>query len=373
MGTVANMLYGIYKENLVHVDQVDNGLDCNCTCPSCGEKLVARNRGKIKEHHFAHYFGADCDKGYETSLHLLAKNILAKEKRILLPKHEILGFTIVEEKLYQCSDVLLEKRMSSIIPDVYIKTADDERILIEIKVTHGIDEEKTKKIEQFDISTLEIDLSKVDQSIDEDLLTKLLIQESVLKTWIYHKSGSAFYRKVYEKAKIKQIIIRRFAWQVDYCPINMRDFKGKSYANVTDDCYGCRYLIEAYDDPKFATEDHSPNAIRCFGHLKIDKYTDIDHLKEDTDSVVKNVQTVNEKKQASHFSLRSLVQLWYDNKEKPFRAVNRNGIQVQINRNPYPQLMNTGQLEAEMYKSNGESLGVRIVFGAKDFDWKYKN
>lgn len=363
------MLYGIYKEQLVHVDQIDNGLNCNCTCPACGEKLVARNKGKMREHHFAHYFGADCSTGYETSLHILAKNILLKEKRILLPGYKVLGFTIVEEKTYECEDVILEMRMSSMIPDVYIKTTDGERIFIEIKVTHGVDEDKIKKIEFYDTSTIEIDLSDIEQSIDENLLSNLLVNKSELKRWVYHKAGNDFYNKVNSKSKIKPVLIRGLASHVDDCPIKKRNYHGKSYANLVDDCFDCKYLIEAFDDEKYSPSDHSPNAIKCFGHLKSNNYRDIDIINDQ--NIEDNSKEIKSK--IINFTYYTLVQLWYNNNEKPFRAVNRNGFQVQINRNPYPDIKNYGSIEAEMFKTNGVSIGVRTVFGADDFDWKFIN
>ena len=59
--------------NFVHIDQVANGLACDCFCPSCKERLIAKNGGMKRIHHFAHASGVDCDKAYETMLHQLAK------------------------------------------------------------------------------------------------------------------------------------------------------------------------------------------------------------------------------------------------------------------------------------------------------------
>lgn len=64
--------------NLVHIDNVANGKKCGCFCPACKEPLVAKNGGKKKIHHFAHFSDIDCEFAYETMLHLLAKEKIRK-------------------------------------------------------------------------------------------------------------------------------------------------------------------------------------------------------------------------------------------------------------------------------------------------------
>lgn len=59
--------------NFVNIDDVAKGLSCGCFCPSCGQKLIARNGGIKRIHHFAHASGIDCETAYETMLHKLAK------------------------------------------------------------------------------------------------------------------------------------------------------------------------------------------------------------------------------------------------------------------------------------------------------------
>ena len=67
---------------IVSVKEVQNGLRCNCYCPQCSARLVAKNRST--EHviaHFAHLPGHSndaCKSAGETALHKLAKDILAK-------------------------------------------------------------------------------------------------------------------------------------------------------------------------------------------------------------------------------------------------------------------------------------------------------
>jgi len=75
----------IKNGRVVSVDQVENGLACGCRCPDCDGILIAKNRGEIKVHHFAHESGQICETSQETALHLLAKEVLIEQKAILLP------------------------------------------------------------------------------------------------------------------------------------------------------------------------------------------------------------------------------------------------------------------------------------------------
>ena len=103
---------------LVHIDNVPNGLDCNCYCPYCHAQLVAKNNGKKKISHFAHYHAEDCGKAYETALHLLAKEILCERKVLMLPAYK----NVRESQLIVFDEIEIEKRNDStnIQPDTII-------------------------------------------------------------------------------------------------------------------------------------------------------------------------------------------------------------------------------------------------------------
>ncbi|MBR2360239.1 MAG: hypothetical protein IKA75_07475 [Bacteroidaceae bacterium] len=69
------LTYAINSEGkIVHINEVPNGKKCECFCPSCKEKLIAKNQGKTdRKYHFAHQSGTECDYAVESMLHLLAK------------------------------------------------------------------------------------------------------------------------------------------------------------------------------------------------------------------------------------------------------------------------------------------------------------
>lgn len=52
---------GVLQETgeVVSIDDVPSGLKCNCICPNCHVRLIAK-KGKKNVHHFAHVNGAEC-------------------------------------------------------------------------------------------------------------------------------------------------------------------------------------------------------------------------------------------------------------------------------------------------------------------------
>ena len=72
---------------IAHISEVASGLECNCVCPGCGTRLIAR-KGNKQDHHFGHYGtedGRPCQTGPETALHKFAKEVLAHRLELELP------------------------------------------------------------------------------------------------------------------------------------------------------------------------------------------------------------------------------------------------------------------------------------------------
>jgi competence CoiA-like predicted nuclease len=266
--------YALLNKRLVHVDQVKNGLECDCICPQCGEPLIAKNQGDIKIHHFAHQSESECLHAYESMLHLLAKEVIDKYKQILLPSlyarvdNRELDILINDQVLLQGDSVVLEKKLSNIVPDV-IFYYDSNPLLIEIKVTHGIDQEKEEKIKTLGIDSIEIDLSGF-KYIDERIMVDVITNRTDCKKWIYNKKQSLVENKLIEFSEDKETVHHGLALHVLDCPKDMRHYKGKSYANVIDDCSYCPYNISSHQ---------STDYIRCIGKTDIDSIDKINKIK----------------------------------------------------------------------------------------------
>ncbi|MBR6385759.1 MAG: hypothetical protein IKS03_06550 [Ruminococcus sp.] len=252
------MTYALKNNKLIHVDDVESGIACGCICPACGSNLIAR-KGEINSHHFAHSSSSECKGGYETSLHLLAKEILSETGEILLPPIKLIdecnatnACLIGKHRIKKIDNVYTEKRTGDIIPDLILEKGKRE-LIVEIYVTHKVDDAKLQKIKDLGISAIEIDLSKTDKSISKQQLKDLLLNNVENKRWLYNSKAAKKFAEICEDSEKKPVISRGFANHVDFCPIEARTWKGKRYtnlpyANLIDDCFDCQYLIKYYDD-----------------------------------------------------------------------------------------------------------------------------
>lgn len=177
--------------NLISIDEVENGLKCDCFCPVCNSQLVAR-KGEKKVHHFAHYNSSECESYGESMLHLLAKQILEENKYIIVPSFDketgnySLPYKITFEKIN------VEKEYEDIKPDIIAWKNNTSFIFIEIAVTHRVDYDKLQKIQKYNVSTLEIDLGeyyKNTNSFDYNEFKDILLNQVLLtKNWIFDKN-----------------------------------------------------------------------------------------------------------------------------------------------------------------------------------------
>lgn len=247
------LLYALKNGESVFVDDVENGKACACVCPACNKPLIAKQGKKGRTHHFAHAPGTDCEYGYETSLHLAAKSVLATAKEMVIPPVYIHfpfsckpSVLLQEAQTLPISKVELETHFDGIIPDVVVYSG-NHKFFVEIYVTHSIDEEKLQKIKTHQISTVEIDLSDRTDPVSLEELSDVLLNNSTQKQWKYSVKAENWYRKylsVSEKREITKKDELIYWWHIYDCPIATRMWDGKMYADLGNDCMRCPYCIE---------------------------------------------------------------------------------------------------------------------------------
>ncbi len=186
---------------LVFINNVANGLACNCVCPHCKSRLIARNGGEKREAHFAHEKGSDCGEGYETALHLLAKEIISKEKKIMCPTYKGLDIPLTNQCTFQSVEVEERNDSNDLQPDCVGVTEDGMRIHIEIFVTHRVDDEKMAKLKKENLNCMEINISR-DFPDDIELLTDYLLNKQEKRNWINFPYGEMIWKEEEKKRKI---------------------------------------------------------------------------------------------------------------------------------------------------------------------------
>ena len=111
-------------------------------------------------HHFAHYSGNTCEYGYETSLHMLAKEILSETKEITIPPVYIsFPSSSKEKQLYSPAKTIsvdrveLETHFGNVVPDVVIYTG-GKKLFLKIYVAHPISKATLFKLKKENISSI---------------------------------------------------------------------------------------------------------------------------------------------------------------------------------------------------------------------------
>ena len=181
----AMLTYALNKDNLlVHVDEVKLGAACECHCPHCKSPLDAKNGGEIREHHFAHAHGHNCDGAYESALHLLAKKVVCEQGGVMLPDSELKDRPSGFAKL---DNIEVEKwdEKFNIRPDLEGRMTDGRRLIIEFLVTHRVANKKHDTIIENNLLCIEIDLNWLE--LNENVLRKFLTQEKTDRKWIVKK------------------------------------------------------------------------------------------------------------------------------------------------------------------------------------------
>lgn len=209
---------------VIHITEVDEaterGLGCNCICSECGDRLVAR-LGKVRQHHFAHHAVHDCVKSDESALHRFAKEVFQKHSRFKVPEAEVwwdYESKVISRALYvPYLQAVPEQPIGDIIPDITLVRDGRPDFLVEVLVTHEVDEVKSAKLEALGLPCVEIDLSHLYcglEEFDRDAIEQLLIHgDGYEKTWACIPNAAQYVEGLKEKVRLAEEEERRKAEQ----------------------------------------------------------------------------------------------------------------------------------------------------------------
>ena len=110
--------FGLREGRLYRPDDVSSGKACGCICPACEATLIA-NQGKLKRAYFSHFRTETCAGGYETAVHLMAKQVILDERRLRTPPLTIpFELTPIEDEPPIRSSLIFSTTVRKLIPMV---------------------------------------------------------------------------------------------------------------------------------------------------------------------------------------------------------------------------------------------------------------
>lgn len=162
---------------MVHVDDVSRGIECNCYCPNCHERLLARH-GEINAHGFAHHSdqrSANLSNCYKVTMYKLAEHIIKVEKKLFVPPY----YGIFKGQIVKFTEIQIDNRYirNDNQRDIIAMTPDG--ILYLIELNFGDTVVRQKSVDYNNINCVKIDLS----SATLDSLHELLLQSAENKSW----------------------------------------------------------------------------------------------------------------------------------------------------------------------------------------------
>ena len=198
----AELPYGLKADGtLAHIADVPFGLACGCTCPGCGTALVAR-KGKVKAHHFAHHTDRACVGAWESTLHILAKEVIAAAQEISLPTaiavHGNLFGHVAAARLFAYDAAASEVRMGTIIPDIVLHGR-GRQLLVEVHVTHPAEDAKLDELRLRGLPAIEIDLSKAPRHAPREHHADLILRTAP-RRWLFNAKIEAAAARLRQRA-----------------------------------------------------------------------------------------------------------------------------------------------------------------------------
>ena len=238
------------SNNLVNATDVKNGKECNCYCASCGEDLVAVNKGIVQRPHFRHNKESECpfSQSYESYIHWLAKAVILNLDTIQLPPIYIADLNFYKElhkqlvnkvknllkthgllkdfdedkihfydlllqpaRVIDIQDCSLEKlyqtKLGNIVVDAVLKTG-NHYLFIEPFYTNPVTTSKLEKLKEIEVSTISIDLvefiNRHNFYFSKEVFTEYIKSDIKSKKWIFIR-----------KSKVDQLIDKLFTSKVE--------------------------------------------------------------------------------------------------------------------------------------------------------------
>jgi len=192
-------------KEVMDVDDVPSGLDCQCVCPACGIRLVAR-KGKVNRAHFAHYANDAisnqtkvCEYAFETSVRLMIHSLASdSDLQIQLPPYRRRDprtrkiVKIAKENLMTLSSPFVKTGFYGVTTDLLYEV-DGSRLVFFVFYKGRPVPNELKNLQDELTGVIGIDIDEFKELCDteaeksyQNLLRDFIEQDIMSKVWLYH-------------------------------------------------------------------------------------------------------------------------------------------------------------------------------------------
>lgn len=284
------LIVGIGEDGkIIPIRRARSGLKCRCFCPGCGAALSAK-KGKVNAHHFAHHGAGECAGGVETALHRFAKAVLHHYRELIVPPVFMHGLKrpIQRAGAYRYRYTKEEKGIKGFVADVVLFGR--ERLVVEIKVSHTVDDYKQRIFIRSGIPSVEIDVLAIFKELvnegrghDTLELAQRIINFgnrdhgfAVHGRWLFNPIQHRAERQ--RRLSSKELKVRHSEWRGYHhvrtigcpCPKRQRFVSGenwsKAYARTYQECINCPHLVEMVHEHAWIGYQWTPirvKTVRC--------------------------------------------------------------------------------------------------------------
>lgn len=88
--------------------------------------------------------------------------------------------------IFGVTETWLDDAFEELVEDTHSSQQWPQTLLIEVTVTHGIDQEKLRRIQELNMPTLEIDIGSLGGRVTREGLRHLVVNETIGKRWVHH-------------------------------------------------------------------------------------------------------------------------------------------------------------------------------------------
>lgn len=266
------------SNRIIHISEVSRGIHRDLVCSRCFQPVIAL---KLDSGFGFRHLGKSCDdiKVNESIYHKYAKQIIQEADKIWLPAVQSLTGDILPAEEVNIDGCIVEERLDGYRCDLIILSG-DRKIGIEIKATHGTDDNKLSRIQDSKMNVFEIDISvcmKLENDKNIDTWKNVILGNTEHKYWLYHNIQAELVDKQMESMVIKYPY-REFG-NTNLVPCKKLKpryygYKDKLsysyYAVVKEDCNNCPFKAIHCNLPYTGKlQDSYDNSIICLGDSMI--------------------------------------------------------------------------------------------------------